>query len=60
MTCPVCGGKTYVASTIKCKNTVARRRLCTNCGYAFYTDEVETDSGKYQKGRNLKKLERLK
>jgi len=58
MTCQVCGGKTYVASTLKGANTVSRRRSCSNCGYVFYTDETKTDSEKYQKKRNLLKWDK--
>lgn len=42
MTCPVCGGETSVNNTRAFCDSVVRRRKCKECGYAFYTEEMET------------------
>ncbi len=43
MTCPVCGGNTTVVECRKDCETVIRRRKCVACGYAFLTEETESD-----------------
>lgn len=43
MTCPVCGGEVEVNKSYSDCETVARKRKCVECGYVFYTEEVETD-----------------
>lgn len=42
MTCPVCFGETIVARSGAFSDSVVRRRKCKVCGYAFYTEEMET------------------
>lgn len=41
MTCPVCGGKTRVITNVSEPDCIYRRRKCKECGYSFYTEEVE-------------------
>ena len=43
MNCPECDGKTTVKISKKVEMVVARKRVCTKCGYSFYTEEVEVD-----------------
>lgn len=43
MFCPECGGKTTVIDSRKVELVVARLRLCKDCGYSFYTEEVEVE-----------------
>ena len=44
MTCPKCESNTIVKDSRKVNNLVARRRVCKNCDYSFYTEEVEVDN----------------
>lgn len=43
MTCPECGGKTFVNQMYKDVDSVRRKRLCKECGYSFYTLELDED-----------------
>jgi len=46
MTCPVCGGKTYVTNTATDEDCVYRQRTCVDCKHRFYTEETETDDNR--------------
>ena len=41
MTCPMCEGKTTVVYTLPDADSVIRKRKCLECGYMFFTSEVE-------------------
>jgi transcriptional regulator NrdR family protein len=41
MTCPICGGRTGVASTVKDVECVYRKRVCKECGNIVFTTETE-------------------
>lgn len=44
MTCPVCGGKTKVVGNKSDCESIHRKRKCDECGYMFFTVEVEVES----------------
>lgn len=51
MTCPKCDSPTEVINSrkkkgigLKANSTVARRRLCSSCGFRFSTKEVITNT----------------
>ena len=41
--CPVCGGKTEVLDSRSDCESVKRKRKCLECGYRFYTVEIDED-----------------
>ena len=43
MNCPECDEKTTVKISKKIEMVVARQRVCTKCGYIFYTEESEVE-----------------
>lgn len=43
MYCPNCNGKTTVKESRKVEMNVYRHRVCTVCGYDFYTEETEIE-----------------
>lgn len=43
MTCPVCGGDTFVIDSKKKPDTICRRRQCQDCNHRFTTYEVDQD-----------------
>lgn len=43
MTCPVCGGKSYVHNSRSDGETVRRYRKCRECGHHFTTEEIDAD-----------------
>lgn len=43
MTCPKCGGVTFVKDSRSDEDQVRRRRECTECKYRFFTLEIDTD-----------------
>lgn len=53
MTCPIYGGITTVFDTHKDYDAVYRRRKCKECGYYFFTTEVESDGKMYRELDNL-------
>lgn len=44
MNCPVCGGDNKVICSRKDCESIYRRRKCLDCGYIFYTTELEMKS----------------
>ena len=52
MTCPICGGKSIVANTMKDCDSIHRKRMCTECKYIFYTSEYESDGDEYKRLKN--------
>ena len=68
MTCPVCGGKSRCADTIKECDVIYRKRQCEECWYVFYTEEIDSRNRnaeqdfkemkyKYWRQRKLKLME---
>lgn len=47
MMCPICGGRTGVASTAKDADCVYRMRVCNDCGKIIYTSETEKPGDRY-------------
>lgn len=43
MTCPKCGGETYVRSSRIFEGKRVRKRICKLCGSASFTEEVFID-----------------
>jgi transcriptional regulator NrdR family protein len=43
MTCPQCGGETFIINSRKTCESVRRRRERQECGYRFSTTEIEID-----------------
>lgn len=43
MTCPQCGGETFITNSRKTCDNVRRRRVCRECGHRFSTTEIEID-----------------
>ena len=43
MTCPQCGGETFIINSRKTCDNVRRRRVCRECGHRFSTTEIEID-----------------
>ena len=41
--CPVCGGKTRVVDSRPDCESVKRKRKCLECGYRFFTVEIDED-----------------
>lgn len=41
MNCPICGGNSSVIYSLSDCETVARKRMCNECGHVFYTSELE-------------------
>ena len=59
MECPECEGKTKVRDTRSFAGAVYRKRVCKECGFSFYTEELETtdtrllkDMWKFQRQKN--------
>lgn len=44
MNCPVCNKATKVIDSRRADHEVHRKRECLNCGFQFYTTEIQTDS----------------
>lgn len=44
MECPKCSGKSNVVNSRKVEMNVFRVRVCKDCGFRFYTEEVEIDN----------------
>ena len=51
MTCPICGAETKIFDSRKHIDYVRRRRVCSECGYRFTTEEKEVEDKKYDKSR---------
>ena len=49
MNCPVCAGKTKVHYCLRDCEGVYRKRKCLECGYIFFTTEIESDSVDYKR-----------
>ena len=47
MTCPVCGKRASVVDVRNYVDHVIRKRKCDECGYIFYTTEIENDLRKH-------------
>lgn len=61
MTCPVCGAETKVMCCRKDCESVVRRRKCVECGYVFYTQELEVDGATYSEmEKDYKNLRKIK
>lgn len=43
MTCPICCGVTYINQKYADVDSVRRKRICKECGYSFYTLELDED-----------------
>lgn len=43
MTCPMCGGVTFINQKYTDVDSVRRKRICKECGHIFYTLEVDED-----------------
>lgn len=43
MTCPKCGGATFVKDSRPDEDTIRRRRECAECKYRFSTVEIDID-----------------
>jgi len=44
MICPKCKGNTRVEQSQKVNEIVARKRVCVECGYKFFTEETEIET----------------
>lgn len=44
MTCPICGGKTYITDSRPECDAVHRKRVCKECSHVFFTTEMESVS----------------
>lgn len=42
MTCPVCGERSRCIDTITECDVIYRKRQCVDCGYVFYTEEIDS------------------
>lgn len=45
MTCPKCGGDTWVRDSKSDAESVHRQRVCKDCEHVFFT--IETDAGSH-------------
>lgn len=62
MECLNCDGKTKVEDSICYAGSVYRRRKCLECGFAYWTEELEvidhkiiTEAQRYKKTQNKRK-----
>lgn len=44
--CPECKGKTKVINVRTCLGATYRQRKCLNCGFTFFTEEIEIEDEK--------------